>query len=299
MAKSIDELMKAAPSADTGKKILDWASDIDGRILSGDMMIGILSIEEVEKMPAALRRAAECGHPEAWLRLAEWHERPRWGEPSFELADEALRLAVDHKVTGAGLALGRLRWFRRRDEATDAEKAQAFQTVASLAKGDDEEGEATYLLGLMTCAGFGTPADPAAAFELQRKAADRDNSDASFELYVHLSTGLGVAVDEQAAFEHVQRAAEGGHPRAAYNLGAFLATGRYGKKDMAEAANWYQRACDLGNGRACASLAAMYAAGDGVAQDRDRAGGLFGVAEELGFDPSAIKDAIGWDEGEG
>ena len=296
MADSIDVLMKAAPSAATGKKILDWASDIDGRILAGDMMIGILSIEEVEKMPAALRRAAECGHPKAWLRLAEWHERPRWGEPSYELADQALRLAVDHKVAGAGLALARLRWFLRRDEATDAEKAQAFETIAALAK-EGDDGEATYLLGLMTCAGFGTPADPAAAFELQRKAAARGNADASFELYVHLSTGLGVATDEQAAFEHVQRAAKAGHARAAYNLGAFLATGRYGKKDMAEAANWYQRACDLGNGRACATLAAMYAAGDGVAKDRERAGGLFSVAEELGFDPSAIKDAIGWDEG--
>jgi TPR repeat protein len=296
MADSIDALMKAAPSADTGKKILEWASDIDLRILSGDMMIGILSIEEVEKMPAALRRAAECGQQEAWLRLAKWHQRPGWGAPNLEQADEALRTALDQGVAGAGLALGRLRWFHRRDDATDAEKKQALETVADLAKKDDADGDASYLLGLMTCAGFGTAADPAAAFDIQRKAAKLGSMDASFELYVHLSTGLGVAVDEQAAFEHVQRAAEEGHPRAAYNMGAFLATGRHGKKDMAEAADWYQRACDLGNGRACATLAAMYATAEGVAKDRDRARGLFDVAAELGFDPSAIKDAIDWDD---
>jgi hypothetical protein len=296
MADSIDELMKAAPSADTAKKILDWASDVGQRVLRGDLMIGILSIEEVEKMPAALRRAAECGHQEAWFRLAEWYERPAWGEPSAELADEALRRALDHQVPGAGLALARMRWFHRREEATEAEEAEAYGLVAALVKQNDDNDEAIYLLGLMTCAGFGTPPDPAAAFELQRKAASLGNADASFELYVHLSTGLGVAADEKAAFEHVQRAAQAGHARAAYNLGAFLATGRYGKKDMAEAANWYQRACDLGNGRACATLATLYASGDGVAQDRDRARGLFDVAADLGFDPSAIKDEIGWDD---
>ena len=296
MSDSIDGLMKAAASEDTGRKILEWASELDNRILRGDLMIGILSIEEVEKMPAALRRAAECGHRSAWLQLAAWHERPAWGKPDYQLADDALSRALDDQVPGAGLQLGRLRWFRRRDEATDAEKAQAFELIAAQVKEDDENDEAMYLLGLMTCAGFGTSPDPTAAFELQRKAADRDNADASFELYVHLSTGLGVAVDEQAAFEHVQRAAEAGHARAAYNMGAFLATGRHGKKDMAEAASWYQKACDWGNGRACATLAALYVSGDGVPRDRARARDLFYTAEDQGFDPSAIKEAIGWDD---
>ena len=98
----------------------------------------------------ALRRAAECGQRNAWLQLAEWYERPAWGEPDYELADEALRQALDHQVPGAGLQLGRLRWFRRRNEATDAEKAQGFEMVAALVKEDPENDEAAYLLGLMT-----------------------------------------------------------------------------------------------------------------------------------------------------
>ena len=201
-------------------------------------------------------------------------------------------------MTGAGLALGRLRWFRRRDEATDAEKAQAFQTVASLAKGDDEEGEATYLLGLMTCAGFGTPADPAAAFELQRKAADRDNSDASFELYVHLSTGLGVAKTSRRRSSTCSGPPREGTPAPRTTWAPFW------RRAVTARRTWRKRPTGT-RGPAIWGTAERARPGSDVRRRRrrrprcDRAGGLFGVAEELGFNPSAIKDAIGWDEGEG
>jgi len=290
----IDQLLAAPPSREAGSRILTWCEGLQDRIERGEMMIGLLSIAEVERVPDALRHAAACGHPHAWLLLGSWFMNPPIDETDFIAADRAFVRAVAGGVPSAGMMLARVRWFRRHEDLDERDQAEAYGLVLATIEREPEAADALYLLGLMTDAGFGVRADRAHACRLLERAADLGNSDAHFELYIFYSTGGGVPVDETRAFAHNRIAADTGNTRAAYNMGAFYATGRYVEQDSVQATAWYRRACDAGHGRACATLAAMFATGDGVEPDRDQAAQLFEQAESAGFDPSGIQDAIGW-----
>ena len=52
---SIRELLAAGPSAETGRSLVNWTEELRGRILRGDMLLGILSVDEVALAPTALR----------------------------------------------------------------------------------------------------------------------------------------------------------------------------------------------------------------------------------------------------
>ena len=290
---NIDGLLKKALSPETGVALMRWVAELRERIVRGDMMIGILPVAEAQKAPAALRRAIECGIDEAWLKLASWLEEPPIGRSDPGAAEEVLRSAIARGVAGAQLRLVQCRWFYRRDDASAAEKKEAFELVRQLTQANPQDSEAIYFLGLLTCAGFGTAAAPEKAVKLQKKAADLGNPDAMFEIYAHYANGLGVAKNDEAAFAANKRAAEAGHARAMYNMGAFYAVGRYVSKDMTEAAIWYDRASDAGNPRATATLAVMCAQGDGVEKDPARAKLLFDEAEYMGFDVQTMRDAVG------
>jgi TPR repeat protein len=285
----VDELLTRPPTLETGRELLAWAQELRGRIVRGDMMIGILSVEEVAKAPLALERAASCGLQDAWIELARWYAKPPFGSADMTKAEQALRTAIAAQVPGAALEVVRLRWFYHRDEASADDRREAFEFAQDAVAANRDDGVATYFLGLLTCQGFGTAADPAAAVALQRRAASLGNADAMFELYVHLQTGLGVPRDETGAFAALQQAADAGHPRAMYNMGAFFATGQNVPKDLAAAVDWYTRASDAGNLRATAMLAVMYARGEGVQQDLERARELFDEADYMGFDTSELR----------
>ncbi len=196
-------------------------------------------------------------------------------------------------VPGSDLQFVRVLWFYGRDDATEAEKREAYELAKHAVTSSQDEAAGVHLLGLLTCAGFGVAADPAEAVRLQEKAAGLGNADALFELFVRHQTGLGVAPDERTAFEFLQRAAEAGHSRAMYNMGAMSATGRGLPRDPAVAVNWYTRASDAGNHRATAALAVMYATGDGVSKDLEQAGRLFDLVEYMGVDVAALREAVG------
>jgi hypothetical protein len=65
------------------------------------MMLGILTPEEVQKIPVAYRAAAQHGEPSAWLALAWWHAMPQFGKPDLSAAEQALKAAIDAQVPGA------------------------------------------------------------------------------------------------------------------------------------------------------------------------------------------------------
>jgi hypothetical protein len=293
-ATDINALLMAPPGPQSAGRILDWYQNLRHAIDRGDFMIGLRAIDEVEQVPEALRRAA-AAEPGAWLKLAEWLQAPEVGEPDLEGAASALAAAQQAGLRGAGRALAKFRWFKQRETSSPEAQREAYEIVREEVEKDPQDAEAFHLLGLMTCAGFGVPADPRAAFELQKQAAEKGSADADFELYIHLSQGLGVEVDESAAFEHVRRAAEANHPRAQYNMGSMYALGSYVPEDMEEAARWYDRACENFNGRACATVAAMYFRGEGLPRDPAKAAEYFDLAEEAGFDPSAIQEVIGFE----
>lgn len=286
-------ILSAPPSEQAGRALLEWARDIEARVVRGDLMLGILAIDDVKEVHSALARAGEYGIGEAWVELASWLANPPIGEPDLVGAEEALRAAVRLDVPKARHRFAELRWYYRRDEASEQERDETYHVVREILDGNPADPEAIYLLGLLTCQGFGTNADPTAAVELQRRAAELGSAAAQFELYVHYAMGLGVEKDGRAAFDANLKAVEAGHPRALYNMGSFHATGNLVPKDTAKAAEWYERAADAGNARAAATLAMMYATGDGVAQDAEYASELFDQAEYLGFDVSELRESVG------
>ena len=242
---NIDELLQQPGSIKVAQQLNDWADSVRNQIARGDMMLGILSVEDVAKIPTAYERAAEYGLSIARLKLAWWHAMPEFGDQNMANAESVLEAAVDDEVDGATLELIKLRWFFMRESASEDKRVHTFQLAQSLGDQSDD-GEVLYFLALLTTHGFGTSASPDVGFELQQQAADLGNTDAMFELYIHHANGLGTKPDKKLAFAACERAAEAGHHRAMYNLGAFNATGRGTSRDMRKAVEWYERAADAG-----------------------------------------------------
>ena len=293
LTSSLSKLLLAPASVAAGTALLDWVRSAREGIDRGDMEIGILTVADVQQAPAALRRAAEWGVPEAWLDLASWQINPPLGTPDLAGATEALRSAITAGVAGAEIRLVELRWFHQRESASSHERVEAFQILNEVLRQTPNDAKALHLLGFLTCQGFGTNADPAAAFELQRRAAALGSADAVFELAIHYSSGLGVDQDDQAAFDAMKDAANAGNLRALYNMGSFHATGRYVAKNLPLAVEWYTRAADAGHARAALTLAVMYATGEGVEQDTETASEYFEAAEHLGLDVQSVRESVG------
>src|SRR5262245_53672339 len=97
---TIDELLSAPASPDNAEALVRWVADLRGRIVRGDMMIGLLSVAEVEKAPLALRKAAESGLATAWFQLAAWLAAPPRGRTNPREALAVLRAAIERDVPG-------------------------------------------------------------------------------------------------------------------------------------------------------------------------------------------------------
>jgi hypothetical protein len=77
----ITELLEAPQSPEVGQALATWVKELRGRILRGDMMIGILSVDEVALAPKALRKASDFGIEGALLDLGDWLAAPPFGQP--------------------------------------------------------------------------------------------------------------------------------------------------------------------------------------------------------------------------
>jgi TPR repeat protein len=289
----IDTLLASAPSELVAQQLVEWADATRGRIARGDMMLGILTPDEVAKIPEAYRSAAQHGVASAWITLAWWLAYPEFGEPDVAASESALHTAINANVENAKLELAKIRWFFKRNTATERERQEACQMLSEIVECDGQHCEAFYFLGLLTTHGYGIAASPDTGSTLLQKSADLGNADAMFELYIHYAQGLGVPPDEQLAYNHCRKAADAGHPRAMYNIGAFHASGRGVPKSIPEAIKWYERAADAGNPSAMAGLATIYATGDGGELDREYAEEMFGQAEYCGLDVRELREQAG------
>lgn len=289
----IDALLQSTPSPEVAAQLIAWANETRNRIARGDMMIGILSIEDVARIPEVYRKAAECSQHSSWVTLAWWHAGPDYGEPDLAASETAIRNAIEANVENAKFELARIRWFRKRESATETEQEEAYRLTSEIVRFEPENADAIYLLALLQTHGFGVEASPETGLELQQRAADLGNSDAMFEISLHYAFGLGVDVDEEASLKACQRAAKAGHPRAMYNMGAFNASGSGMPKNIPEAIKWYERAADEGNPLAMAGLAAIYAMGDGVEKDLEYAEQMLDQADYLGLDVRELREQCG------
>jgi TPR repeat protein len=290
---TVFEMLDKPPSPETGRALLDWARNLPGRIVSGDMMIGLLALDEVELAPTAFRRASDCGIREALLDLGNWLASPPIGDPDPDAACAVFHEAIAAGIPGAKLRFVEFNWFHTREEATVEQQRETLVIARELAAGGEDQARAVHLLGLLTFAGFGADPDPVAACAIQKRAAELGSSDALFELFLYHETGAGTAKDSAGAFEYLTRAADAGHDRAMYNLAAFFATGRGVPKDFVEAARWYRKSSEAGNVRATANLAGMYARGEGVPKDLEQAKLFFDEAEYMGMDVTDARARAG------
>lgn len=124
-----------------------------------------------------------------------------------------------------------------------------------------------------------------------RRAADAGDANAMFDLSIFAAEGIGSVIAEESD-AWLERAAEHEHPRALHNLGAAWASGARGVVDYAKAAAYYTRSADAGYGKAAATLAVMILLGQ-LDGSPEQAAVHLSRAEEHGFDPAPMLDAVG------
>jgi TPR repeat protein len=202
-------------------------------------------------------RAAQSGHPQALLALAEQCQA---SEP--EVATEALRRAA-----GAGLAEAQFRYasqlVRVRGRAASEEAFEWNQRAA-------EQGHAGALcaLGLAYRTGDGVARDPVAARRHLREAADKGDNCARWNLALLLATGTPEAArDMTEAMALCREAADAGFVPARATMGVLCTA--VGRPD--EALRWWSQAAVDGDVEAEYNLALAYAAGRGAPENLHRA----------------------------
>lgn len=169
-------------------------------------------------------------------------------------AYELLKRAADQGHSRAAYDYANYRYYKQGDHN------DAF-TYVQKALGDDPEGKAHYLLGLLYYHGKACDKNDLKSYELHREAAERGNPDAMFELYVYYSQGIGCDINHGKAFEWNAKAAEADHYRACFNMGWFYETGTNVEQDLEKAFRYYQTASANGNGKATAYVGVMYEKG--------------------------------------
>ena len=94
--------------------------------------------------------------------------------------------------------------------------------------------------------GWGTDADPAAAVDYFRRAADAGHAWAQYNLGHMYLDGRGIAQNPTAAFYYYFQAAEQRHERAMNLLGRCCEQGWGTPRNAAAAADWYRRSAEAG-----------------------------------------------------
>ncbi len=151
-----------------------------------------------------------------------------------------------------------------------------------------ENVDARFLAGRALQNGWGIPADPAAAREHLRYAADRGVAAAQWNLGMLLLEGRGGPADPVEARRYVRMAAESGFYQGQISMAVMLALGQGGPVDEDGARDWYGRAADRGSAHAMRGLGMMLLLGQGGPEDPVLGWALLELAAEAG-DPNAAK----------
>jgi TPR repeat protein len=169
------------------------------------------------------RKAADQGHAQAQLKLAECYEI-------------GLGVGEDSREAAA--------WYR---------KAFAWYRKAAA----QNDADAQYNLGERYATGRGVAKNEREAVAWYRKAAEQGYARGQNNLGVMLANGWGVGKDEHEAVCWYRKAAEQGYAVAQQNLGFMYENGRGVQKDEGEAVAWYRKAAEQGDAYAKERLAKL------------------------------------------
>jgi len=146
-----------------------------------------------------------------------------------------------------------------------ARTAAPFESF--VARADQGDARAQYLLASYYATGRGVVKDNVQAVKWYRKAAVQGNAQAQYSLGFHYVRSLGVPRDHGQALKWWLKAAEQGHADAQYMVGLCYGEGQGVRRDDVEAVKWHLKAADQGDVLAQNLIASRYFEGLGVRKD--------------------------------
>jgi len=278
---------------DDPRPTLERARALRDALLRAEAMIGLLSVEEAERLPGLYAAAAAEGAPEAWRELGDcWAEGIDVLGFQPEAAFGCYTRAQAAGDPGAPEALARLA-LRGWPEAGTAAWAALQPAVTA------REPRASLFASFLCTRGLGPTADPELALALAMASAEGGAPEGMFEVHV-LLRGRGAPPADSTPW--CEKAAALGHPRALYNLAVFAAIGEGRPVDLAEARARYAEAAAAGSGPAAQNLARMRRDGEGGPVDLPGADEAAQAAGALGYPVPGFEaegEDDGWDDDEG
>ena len=232
----------------------------------------------------AWRRAIALDQDAARLNLAT-HILVGSIKGDYAEAVSLLQAITDEAITPyVSYPLGRAYLF---GHGVPQDMARGSTLMIEAAAAAPENLDARFLAGRALMNGWGIPADPAAAREHLRYAADRGDDRAQWNLGMLLLEGQGGAADPVEARRYVQMSAESGYYQGQISMAVMLALGQGGPVDAPAARDWYGRAAMQGSAHAMRGLGMMLITGEGGAADPVTGWALLELAAEAGEEPAA------------
>ena len=163
---------------------------------------------------------------------------------------------------------------------TEADPAAAY---AWYLKGA-EAGDTSCMVAAANCLrlGDGTETDPDSAYAWYLKAAEAGDPSGMVTLGFACEDGVGTEPDPRSAFEWYKKAAEAGNEEGMMQLTRCYRSGIGTEVDMESAFAWMKTLADGGNTTAIYNLGLMYQAGVGVSEDPEMAYECYRKAALLG-----------------
>jgi hypothetical protein len=218
------------------------------------------------------RAAAEAGDARAqWLLGAT----PGVLGQAQVSVDEAIRWLEQSAAQNDARGLVSLAIYRRQTGAF-------AEALALLRRADPDNAVGQATLALDYLIGWTEPRDPARAFALARRSAERGSVDGQSILGQLYARGFGVARDDAEALRWYRLAAARGNNAAQAFIGGHYLEGRGVAQDYAEALHWFRLAADQGGAAGEIGLAILYANGWGVRRDDAEAARLYRLAADRG-----------------
>lgn len=170
------------------------------------------------------RTAADHGHVEAQLVMAQYYLQGKYAFKNNEEAVKWLRKAADQGHPRAQYALGTM--YRVGDNGMPEDQAESQKWYAKAMEGfrrNAEKGDpvAQWYLGEGYKFGQGVKKDPEEAVKWYRKAAEQDHAEAQASLGLCYENGFGVTKDMAEAEKWFRKGAENGSETARFSIRRF------------------------------------------------------------------------------
>lgn len=161
-------------------------------------------------------------------------------------------------------------------------RADQLDIDALLARANQGDARAAFLLGTRYASGRSAIRDDSLALRWFRTAADRGLAEAQYNLGIMYLNGRGTLKDPPQAARWIQMAAGQGLPRAQYRLGVMYAVGEGLDRDNAAALEWFTRAAEAGVAGAQYNAGLLHEYGQGTPVDTQAAARWYRLAADHG-----------------